>query len=90
MDINVDELDYSKYKLPYDISEDDFKRILKCSYEEAIQLTVDELIEVIDVLRIFIFRNKYSEDYGAKEWYSVVNMESNYRHALAVVKGEIK
>lgn len=50
MDINVDELDYSKYKLPYDIS----------------------------------------EDYRTKEWYAVGNMESNYRYALAVVKGEIK
>ena len=50
MDINEDELDYSKYKLHYEIS----------------------------------------EDYGAKEWYAVGNMESNYRHALAVVKGEIK
>lgn len=90
MNINVDELDYSKYKLPYDISEDDFRRILKCSYEEAISLTEYELIKVIDILKIFILKNKCAEDYSIKEWWIVGSMESNYRYALAVVKGEIK
>lgn len=90
MNININELDYSKYKLPHGINESEFKRILACSYNEAIKLTEDELIKIIDMLKIFIFQNNCIEDYGIKEYWLVGNMESNYRHALAVVQGRVE
>lgn len=90
MDIDINKLDYSNYKLPNQITEDALKEILGCNYNGAIKLSEEEIIKRINILKDFIFKNKGDEDYRLEEWYIVGNMESNYRYVLAIKRGEIE
>lgn len=82
MKINVNKLDYSNYKLPNQITEDELKEILMCSFDKAMQLSQEEIIKRITILKDFIFKNKDNENYELQEWYAVGNMESNYAFVL--------
>ncbi len=89
MDIDINKLDYSNYEMPCNINEDELKQILSCCYNDAIQLSAEELINRINMLKEFIIINKKVENYRLEEWYCVGNMESNYRYALSIVLGEV-
>ena len=51
MDIDINKLDYSNYEMPCNINEDELKQTLSCCYNDAIQLSAEELINRINMLK---------------------------------------
>lgn len=89
MDINVDDLDYSAYMLPYEMAEGKFKDVLKTNYTSAINMSEFDIIENIVLLKSFLAYNLCLEDFQNEFW-MVGNMESNFRYALATIRGELE
>lgn len=84
MQINEYELDYSKYKLPTGADVEELKKIVCCSYDEAMNLSEDELFNRVSLLREYLRLNECDGMYEIMEHYMAGNMEDNYRYTIRV------